>query len=113
MDVYEQRRADTLILQPAGRLDSTSAQTLQSELTRRIGDGDTLIVLDFKDLDYISSAGLRVLLLVGKELKARDGLLSLCALNDNVKEVFDISGFSALFPIFGSVDEAIAVPPGP
>lgn len=112
MDVYEQRRADTLILQPAGRLDSTSSQQLQGELTRRISDGDKIIVLDFKELDYISSAGLRVLLLVGKDLTARDGKLSLCSLNDNVREVFEISGFVALFPIFGSVDDAIEAPPG-
>ncbi len=48
MNVYEQRRADTLILQPTGRLDSLSSQDLQNELFRRISDGDTLILLDFQ-----------------------------------------------------------------
>ena len=107
MDVYEQRRADTLILQPTGRLDSNSAQDLQGELTRRLSDGETSIVLDLKDLDYISSAGLRVLLLIGKELQKKNGRLSLCALNNTVREVFEISGFISLFPIHTSVDDAI------
>ena len=112
MDVYEQRRGDTLVLQPIGRLDSVSSQDLQTELLRRIGEGDTAIVLDLKDLIYISSAGLRVLLLVGKELKTRDGQLALCALNQNVREVFEISGFISLFPVHASIDEATGISPG-
>lgn len=107
MHVYEQRRADTLILQPTGRLDSLTSQDLQTELSQRIGSGDTAILLDLKDLEYISSAGLRVLLLAGKELKAKNGQLSLCALKENVREVFEISGFISLFPVHSSVDEAI------
>jgi len=112
MNVYEQRRADTLILQPTGRLDSLTSQDLQNELSRRISDGDTVIVLDLKDLEYISSAGLRVLLLAGKELKARNGQLALCALKENVREIFEISGFISRFRIHGSIDEAIEIPPG-
>ena len=107
MHVYEQRRAETLILQPTGRLDSVTSQDLQNELSQRISGGDTAILLDLKDLEYISSAGLRVLLLAGKELKAKNGQLSLCALKENVREVFEISGFITLFPVHGSVDEAI------
>ena len=107
MNVYEQRRADTLILQPTGRLDSLTSQDLQNELSQRISGGDTAILLDLKDLEYISSAGLRVLLLAGKELKAKNGQLSLCALKENVREVFEVSGFISLFPVHNSVDEAI------
>lgn len=112
MNVYEQRRGDTLILQPTGRLDRLTSEDLQNELLRRISDGDTVIVLDLKDLEYISSAGLRVLLLAGKELKARNGRLALCALKGNVREVFEISGFISLFPIHGSIDEALENPSG-
>ena len=109
MNIYEQRRASTLILQPTGRLDSLTSQDLQDELTRRLSDGDRMIVLDLKDLDYISSAGLRVLLLVGKNLKASNGRLALCALKHNVREVFEVSGFMSLFPIHESIDEAIQI----
>ena len=109
MNVYEQRRADTLILQPTGRLDSLSSQKLQDELFRRISDGDTLIILDLQSLEYISSAGLRVLLLVGKELTARNGQFALCSLNKNVREVFEISGFISLLSIHDSIDTAIEV----
>ena len=112
MNVYEQRRADKLILQPIGRLDSLSSQDLQNELSRQIADGNTAIILDLKDLEYISSAGLRVLLLAGRELKAKNGQLSLCALKKNVREVFEISGFETLFPIHESVDDAIEISSG-
>ena len=112
MHVYEQRRAEILILQPTGRLDSLSSQDLQSELSQRISGGDAAILLDLKDLEHISSAGLRVLLLAGKELKAKNGQLSLCALRENVREVFEISGFISLFPVHSSVDEAIGTSSG-
>ena len=107
MDIFEQRRADTLILQPSGRLDSMSSQELQNELSRHVDDGNTNILLDFNNLEYISSAGLRVLLVVGKELKAKNGQLALCALNDSVQEVLNVSGFISLFPVFASIDQAM------
>jgi len=58
-------------------------------------------------LDFISSSGLRVLLTAGKQLKSVNGKMVLCSLKDHVKEVFDVAGFTMLFNMFSSQEEAI------
>jgi anti-anti-sigma factor len=58
-------------------------------------------------LEYLSSAGLRVLLSTAKEMRRRDGKLVLCSLNEFVKELFDVSGFQSLIPIADSVESGI------
>ena len=63
--------------------------------------------MNFEKLDYISSAGLRVLLAAAKQLKGIDGELRICSLNEVVREVFDISGFTTIFKVFGSESEAL------
>jgi len=66
--------------------------------------------LNLKDLEYISSAGLWTLLTVTKRLREKQGRLLLASLKSVVREVFDISGFSSVIPIFESVDAAISSP---
>ena len=72
-----------------------------------IDDGTRSVVVDFASLDYISSAGLRVLLKAAKELKRSDGKIVLCSMKDYIKEVFEIAGFVSLFPITSSVGDAV------
>jgi anti-anti-sigma factor len=72
-----------------------------------IDQGEKRLVIDCAGLDFISSAGLRSLLLAVKKMKAAGGAIALAALQPNVKEVFDISGFSALFTIHGSKADAL------
>lgn len=73
----------------------------------RIDSGDRRLVIDLAQLDYISSAGLRVLIVAGKRLSGANGKIVLCSLKDPVREVFDIAGFSSIFSVYGSHDEAI------
>ena len=87
----------TLALQ--GRLDTTTAPQLEQELLENDTDGVTMLCLDFAQLDYISSAGLRVLLASQKRMNQRQGSMVLCHVNDTIKEVFDITGFSDLLTI--------------
>jgi len=96
-----------LVLAPARRLDSSTAPDFETELLGRIGQGATAVLLDFSAVDYISSAGLRVILLAGKRLKATGGRLALCGLTEDCLEAFRISGFDALFPLYKSVDEGL------
>ncbi len=63
--------------------------------------------MNFEKLHYISSVGLRILLAAAKQLKTADGELRICDLNEVVKEVFDISGFTLIFKIFGTESEAL------
>ena len=100
-------RSDPQVLAPARRLDSATAPDFETELLRRIDEGAGCVLLDCSGMDYISSAGLRVILRAGKRLKAGGGRLALCGLTEDCREAFRISGFDALFPLYGSVDEGM------
>ena len=65
------------------------------------------MIIDFKELEYISSAGLRVILKATKALKREEGKMMLCDMQDYVKEVFEIAGFDSFLPIVGSMDDAL------
>ncbi len=95
------------VLRPQGRLDGMTGKMLDDEITKALGGGTNKLLLDMADLEYISSAGLRVMLHAAKQLKATGGQLVLCSLNEEVKEVFDISGFSGFLDISASRDEAM------
>jgi stage II sporulation protein AA (anti-sigma F factor antagonist) len=90
-----------------GQLDSRSAPDFEKELLKAVAAGQHSILLDCLKLDYISSAGLRVLVMAGKRLAASGGRLALCTLAPGVKEVLDVAGFTHLFPIRASRDEAL------
>lgn len=87
-----------LFLVPSGRVDSNSAGDLESAVKDALTDADK-IVLDLSSVPYISSAGLRVVLLCAKELKAKNGGFALCGLGENVMDVFQLSGFSNILEI--------------
>lgn len=104
MEIFEQVRDEKLILRPSGWLDSTNSVEFGQQLNARAESGVEHLVLDFSELEYISSAGLRTLLEAARIIKARNARLSLCSLNTQVREVFDISGFSTIFSIHTSTD---------
>ncbi len=90
-----------------GRLNAQTSPDAQQQLTRLIEEGENRFLVNFEKLDYISSAGLRVLLAAAKQLKEIDGELRICRLNDVVREVFEISGFTTIFKVFGSESDAL------
>lgn len=96
-----------LVLVPAQRLNSLTAPDFERELMDRIEEGATDMLLDFSAVTYISSIGLCVILKAGKRLQDRGGCLGLFGLNADCSEVFRISGFDILFPIYTSVEEAL------
>ncbi|MCK5521402.1 MAG: STAS domain-containing protein [Candidatus Marinimicrobia bacterium] len=89
-----------------GNVDTNSAPEVKSGLDKIINSGASKLILDLQLMDYISSAGLRILLITGKQLKGSNGELRLSRMNESVKDVFDISGFSSIFNIFDSVEDA-------
>lgn len=107
MVLNQQTIDDCLILRPVGRLDNSSSPTLEQAVLERIDAGATRIVFDFSDMDYISSAGLRVVLIAGKRLRSSGGLLALSGMRELVREVFEVSGFIGLFPCAATCDEAL------
>ena len=107
MQISVKTTNEVKILAFEGRLDTQTSPDAQRQLTRLIEEGETKILVNLEKLDYISSAGLRVLLVVAKQLKTTDGELRICSLNEVVKEVFDISGFDMILPISASESEAL------
>lgn len=107
MEVNVAREGSNLFVAVEGRVDGTNASEFQDALQGVIEEGDKLVVLDLGALSYVSSAGLRVVLLVAKELQRQSAKLAVCALSDTVKEVFTISGFDKIIPVHGTREEAV------
>lgn len=107
MHISEDRQPGVLILGLSKRLDATTAKIVEDRILGLIEAGDHRLVLDLARLEYVSSAGLRVFLLAAKRLKAANGRLALSGLNDHVRQVFDIAGFSSILSIYPSRDEAV------
>jgi len=107
MEIKVEKQEAVSVFKLNGRLDSNTSQGFEEEIFSAITDGSKQMVIDFKDIDYISSAGLRVILKATKALKREEGKIMLCSMQDYVKEVFEIAGFDAFLPIVGSMDEAL------
>jgi anti-anti-sigma factor len=107
VQIHTAKEGHSTVVQLQGKVDATSAPSVEQALLGVIDSGEKKLVIDCASLDFISSAGLRSLLLAVKKMKAAGGLICLAALQPHVKEVFDISGFSSLFVIHGSKADAI------
>ena len=107
MEIIEDKENGISIFKLNGRLDSNTSQGFEKKIFQAITDGSKHMVIDFKDLDYISSAGLRVILKATKALKREDGRIMLCSMQDYVKEVFEIAGFDSFLPIVPSIEDAL------
>ena len=107
MEITEDQRSDVLILRVIGKLDASTSKDLETKLLSHIAANRGKLLLDLSQLDYISSAGLRVFLLAAKRMDEAKGKMVLCSLKDGVKQVFDIAGFSSFLTLAGSTEEAI------
>jgi anti-anti-sigma factor len=107
MQIAEAKKNGVMVVSVDGRIDASNAPTLEQKLLALIAGGEKRLVIDCTQLEYVSSAGLRVLLVAAKRLSG-DGTLGLAALNKQIHEVFDIAGFSSIFQIYRTQDEAIA-----
>jgi anti-anti-sigma factor len=124
MNIRQSRHGDAAVVAPAGRIDSTTSDALEKALMHLVNSGERKLVVDFSAVDYISSAGLRVFLLVAKRQRDNRGSLELAAMAESVRQVFDLAGLLPLFVSSGVVlsaaspaDEASATvfgmrPPG-
>jgi len=107
MEISSKKHVNINLVQVSGRLDAGSSPDLEKELVSLLESGEKDFLLDFAELDYISSVGLRVLLMAAKKAKAAGGKIVLNSLREHVHEVFEIAGFTAIFPIFSDRDEAL------
>src|SRR5438105_14601322 len=96
------------VVRPQGRLDSATSPDFEADVLGRIDNGARALLLDFSQLTYISSAGLRTVLLAAKRMKGTGGRLALCALGKQAAEVFEISGFNSILDVHPTYAAALA-----
>lgn len=106
MEILTEKQSNALVFVISGRLDGSTAPDLQDTMMSQL-DTAPAIVVDCAALDYISSAGLRVLLLATKECKKARRPFGLCGLQEEVREVFKLSGFSSIIDTFDSREQAL------
>lgn len=107
MEITTRKQGDASIVAIVGKLDSATAPKAQQTLEEIVAGGARKLAVDFSKLDYISSAGLRVLLGIARKLKATGGTLRTFGHNETVREVFDISGFSTIMAVLPSEADAL------
>ena len=98
MDLIKNYNEKELTVEVGNKIDTTTAPDFQNEIMDEMGNFDSLI-LDFKNLEYISSAGLRVLVLVQKKLHPQEIPFKIINVNDAIKEIFAMAGFDKILNI--------------
>ncbi len=108
MAIKTERDGVTLIATAEERVDGVNAREFQNDLESAVEETDRTVILDLQRLVYISSAGLRVILLTAKALQRQQANFAVCSLSESVREIFEISGFDKIIPVHGNVPDAIA-----
>ncbi|HJR04811.1 MAG TPA: STAS domain-containing protein [Methylomirabilota bacterium] len=111
MELAAKRFADTVALYPVGRIDHATADSFKAALAPHLAGvaaGRDRAVIDLAGVEYISSVGLRVLMLASKQVKAQGGALAVADLQPVVREIFEISRFNLVLEVFPTLREALA-----
>ncbi len=108
MDINTRIQDTAAIVSVAGRIDTSTAPDLEKELNRLIEAGNRRILLNFRDVAYISSGGLRVLLATAKKLNNPESRFALCSLTAEVNKIMKLAGFTSIFKIYPGEGEALA-----
>ena len=107
MQIVEARQDGVHVVAPAGRIDTTTAGAVETSLASALSGPSPRLVVDLSAVDYISSAGLRIMLLAARRVEEAGGHLALCGMGDAVRQVFYLAGFLPLFFICATRDEAV------
>ena len=107
MEITTRDEGDTKVVMLNGKLDTNTTPAAESEINALLDGGASKLLINFEQLSYISSSGLRLLLATAKKLKASEGDLKVCSLNEMATEVFEVSGFSAILNVFANEQEAL------
>ncbi len=108
MKIISENTKEALVIHHEGRLDAITSAEFEKEVMPMIQQSGKPVLIDFGKLDYISSAGLRTLLIIAKEMKKVDKALALCCLNEAIMEIFSISGFQTIFSIYPTIEEGVS-----
>lgn len=108
MDIQEQKTGAACVVSVSGRLDALSAPALEERLAAVVERGETRVVLDCAGMDYVSSAGLRTLLIGARSLQQKGGTLAIAALQPDCREVMEASGFVSILQCHDTREAAVA-----
>ncbi len=109
MEINEEKTESCTIIGIIGRLDTTNYGALENKLKELIDSKHNKILVNCEMMDYVSSSGLRILLMTLKSISQANGKFVLCNLQENIKEIFEISGFNSIFEIYPTQSEALKV----
>lgn len=107
MNIKKEKIGNVSILKIKGRIDTVHSSTLENEVNLQIASGEKNFIFNCEEMNYISSSGLRVFLVAQKKAISISGKLYLCNMQPAIQEIFRISGFSTLFKIFATQQEAL------
>ncbi|MCY4407930.1 MAG: STAS domain-containing protein [Rhodospirillaceae bacterium] len=108
MEIAAERQDRVLSVHVSGRIDAGNASEFEKTVRSAIEDGDRTVIVNFENLRFISSTGLRVVLMTAKSLRRRDAAFALCSLSGAVLEVFRTSGFDKIIAIHPTRADALA-----
>ncbi|PKG99381.1 anti-sigma factor antagonist [Paraglaciecola sp. MB-3u-78] len=108
MSMETKKEQGVFVISPIGRLDTNTSPDAERLIVEAIDSGEKNVVMDYTSTEYISSAGLRVVLKTAKLLKPKGGVIVVCNGNEQITEVFEISGFSGMVASFNSLEEAVS-----
>ncbi|MDX9823222.1 MAG: STAS domain-containing protein [Syntrophales bacterium] len=107
MEIWENRQGNVVILAVHGKLDASTSSLFEERVLPLLEGGEKNFLIDFAHLEYISSAALRRLLLLAKGASRAGGKVVLVSLSRPIREIFDMAGFTQIFPIYASAEEAL------
>lgn len=107
MDFEDIKHDNAIEIKVKGRMDAVAAPEFESHCDEWLNKGERMFVVDMGGLEYVSSAGLRSILATAKKLKASQGAIHFCNLSGMVQEVFTVSGFSTMFQIHDTAEQAL------
>ncbi|WP_034293031.1 STAS domain-containing protein [Herbaspirillum sp. RV1423] len=113
MNTSFEKLGSILVVTLTGKINSVNAAQVESDIMGQVSNGERALLLDMDALEYISSAGLRVVLLAAKKLKQSGGVLVLYGMQSQIREVFDISGFLNILTVTDTREQALAIFPSP
>lgn len=108
MEIIEEAKGRVAVVKARGRLDSATSGSFAQRLDHLASAPEARMVVDFSGVDFVSSAGLRAVLLVVKKVKSANGAVALCAVQAPVLEVLDITGFASMIDIHSDLTSALA-----
>jgi len=107
MEITEKKTEKCTVIGINGRLDTTNYPVLEKKLMEMIDTGQVRLLISLSQMDYVSSSGLRILLMALKRITVAKGKFALCSLQENIKEIFEISGFTNIFEIYDNEEEGL------